>query len=138
MASVERARAARVLGVDVTATPDQIRDAFRRRAREVHPDTVSGDAAAMIELNEAYDVLNARDGPGWQFGGAPVSDPSTVDPSTVDPEFDDLQFLQFDEDADGRGDSGLRWFGIALLVAASVITTIVFLTAVGYDWSLSG
>jgi hypothetical protein len=58
-------------------------------------------------------------------------------PSTADPQFDDLQFLQLDADADGAGGSGLRWFGIALLVTARVITTVVFLTAVGYDWSLS-
>ncbi|MDQ3462537.1 MAG: J domain-containing protein [Actinomycetota bacterium] len=61
-----------VLGVGATASADDIRAAFRRRAREVHPDRrpapASGAAAggngtsyrpeqAMQELNEAWRVL---------------------------------------------------------------------------------
>jgi hypothetical protein len=59
-----------VLGVGATASADDIRAAFRRRAREVHPDrqpgSVSGPGGiassshheqAMRELNEAWRVL---------------------------------------------------------------------------------
>ncbi|CAN5169563.1 hypothetical protein BH24ACT1_BH24ACT1_10490 [soil metagenome] len=60
-----------VLGVAVTASGEDIRTAFRRRAREVHPDRYAGSQAlpsdraegsrqseqAMREINEAWRVL---------------------------------------------------------------------------------
>ncbi len=49
-----------VLGVSRDATEDEIKKAFRRRARELHPD-VNKDPNAedqFKELNEAYDVLS--------------------------------------------------------------------------------
>ncbi|MAX82398.1 MAG: molecular chaperone DnaJ [Crocinitomicaceae bacterium] len=42
-----------VLGVDPDATPDKVRDAFRRLAKKHHPDT-GGDPDIMAELNTAY------------------------------------------------------------------------------------
>ena len=41
-----------VLGLEPVATVAEIREAFNRRARELHPDR-GGDAAAMAELNVA-------------------------------------------------------------------------------------
>lgn len=49
-----------VLGVDKTAGDDDIKKAFRKKARELHPD-VNKDPDAedrFKELNEAYDVLS--------------------------------------------------------------------------------
>lgn len=49
-----------VLGVDKTASDDEIKKAFRKKARLLHPD-VSKDPDAedkFKELNEAYDVLS--------------------------------------------------------------------------------
>ena len=46
-----------VLGVDPLATAETIRIAFRRRAKELHPDAQSGDATAFILLKRAYDTL---------------------------------------------------------------------------------
>ncbi|MBA4370859.1 MAG: molecular chaperone DnaJ [Coriobacteriaceae bacterium] len=49
-----------ILGVERGAAPDQIKKAFRRKARETHPD-VAGHAGAedgFKELNEAYEVLS--------------------------------------------------------------------------------
>src|SRR6476646_193962 len=48
------------LGVAKTATQAQIKSAFRKIARESHPDTHPNDAAAerrFKEANEAYEVL---------------------------------------------------------------------------------
>lgn len=85
------------LGVERTASDDEIKKAFRRLARKHHPDiSKAGDAQSrMQELNEAYEVLRdkerraaydlvgqgARGGqafhppPGWdsgfEFSGAP-------------------------------------------------------------------
>ena len=49
-----------VLGVSKTATDDEIKKAFRRKARELHPDVNKSSNAEeqFKELNEAYDVLS--------------------------------------------------------------------------------
>ncbi len=47
-----------VLGVTRTATPAQLRSAFRRLARAHHPDTsATGSADALAPINEAWRVL---------------------------------------------------------------------------------
>ena len=53
-----------VLGVSQDATTEQIKKSFRRIARETHPDTNPGDAAAEArfrEAAEAYEVLSDPD-----------------------------------------------------------------------------
>lgn len=46
-----------ILGVPVGATADQIRVAYRRLAREHHPDRPRGSARRMQAINEAFAVL---------------------------------------------------------------------------------
>lgn len=47
-----------VLDVIPSASEEAIRVAFRRRAKELHPDAQSGDATAFILLKRAYDTLS--------------------------------------------------------------------------------
>ncbi|MFG3438019.1 molecular chaperone DnaJ [Nonomuraea sp. NPDC047897] len=50
-----------VLGVPKTATADEIKKAYRKLARQYHPDTNQGDTAKETkfkEVSEAYDVLS--------------------------------------------------------------------------------
>ncbi len=45
------------LGVEPSATANQLRSAFRARAAELHPDSATGDEARFKELTIAYDTL---------------------------------------------------------------------------------
>lgn len=46
-----------LLGVSKTATPEEIKKAYRKLAKEYHPDMANGDAAKFKSINEAYDIL---------------------------------------------------------------------------------
>lgn len=73
-----------VLGVDKTATPDDIKRAYRKMASKHHPDK-GGDTAQFQQIQAAYDTLSdpqkrqeydnpsprMRSGPGPGFGGSP-------------------------------------------------------------------
>jgi molecular chaperone DnaJ len=50
-----------VLGVEKTATQDDIKAAFRKAAHKYHPDKSTGDEAKFKEANEAYQVLGNAD-----------------------------------------------------------------------------
>ncbi len=71
-----------ILGVSKTATEEELKSAFRKLARQYHPDLHPGDEAAankFKEVNEAYETLNdpqkraeydaAQAGGSSQFGG---------------------------------------------------------------------
>lgn len=50
-----------ILGISSNATQDDIRSAYRRLAKEFHPDHYAGDSQTFREIQEAYCVLgNAR------------------------------------------------------------------------------
>ena len=47
-----------VLGVNSTATLEEIKSAFRRRAKELHPDHSGSESEPFLEIQEAYGVLS--------------------------------------------------------------------------------
>ena len=52
-----------ILGVDRNATDAEIKKAYRKLARQYHPDINPGNKAAEArfkEINEAYEVLSER------------------------------------------------------------------------------
>lgn len=67
----------RVLGIDPTASDEEVKNAYRNLARKYHPDNFASDATAkelaeerMKEINEAYDAINnQRKSNRSNFGG---------------------------------------------------------------------
>lgn len=55
------ASAYEVLGVDPTATADEIKRAFRLRLRQTHPDA-GGDASAFIQVQRAWELIGTPEG----------------------------------------------------------------------------
>src|SRR3954464_4701188 len=47
-----------ILGVSRTATPDEIKKAYRRLARQLHPDVNPGEEERFKEVTAAYEVLS--------------------------------------------------------------------------------
>jgi hypothetical protein len=60
-----------VLGVRPGASPDEVRAAWRRRARATHPDR-GGDEEAFSEVLEAYRRLTGERSPRVPGSGVPV------------------------------------------------------------------
>src|SRR3954471_2601623 len=50
----------KILGVEKSATEDDIKKAFRKLAHQYHPDKKGGDEARFKEVNEAYGVLSDK------------------------------------------------------------------------------
>jgi molecular chaperone DnaJ len=73
----------KVLGVTPDTPPDEIKKAYRRLAKQYHPDLHPGDAECarkMNEINSAYDQINnpqkyQRSQPGYGGGGGAWADP---------------------------------------------------------------
>ena len=66
-----------ILGVDRSASDDELKKAFRQKVKQYHPDLHPGDAAAEAkfkEVNEAYTVLSDKEKRARydQFGKAGV------------------------------------------------------------------
>lgn len=47
-----------ILGVEPDATQQQIKSAYRRRVKELHPDHYGHDSGPFLAVQEAYDVLS--------------------------------------------------------------------------------
>jgi hypothetical protein len=52
-----RAEAYRALGLDTSATAEEVKRAYRSKVKEVHPDTQDGSEEAFKRVNRAYETL---------------------------------------------------------------------------------
>jgi molecular chaperone DnaJ len=89
----------KVLGVNKDAKPEDIKKAYRKLARQNHPDQNPGDTASeqrFKEISEAYDVLSHEakrkeyDEARRLFGGGGFRFPGTGGGRTTGPSVDDL------------------------------------------------
>ncbi|MDD5547364.1 MAG: DnaJ C-terminal domain-containing protein [Candidatus Pacebacteria bacterium] len=51
----------KVLGVEQSASQDQIKDAYRKLAHKHHPDKAGGNEQKFKEINEAYQILSNKE-----------------------------------------------------------------------------
>lgn len=51
----------KILGVEKSASPEEIKKAFKKLAMQHHPDRPGGNEAKFKEINEAYQVLGDKD-----------------------------------------------------------------------------
>ena len=73
-----------VLGVSPNASEDEIRQAYRRLAKQYHPDLNPGDKTAaqkMNEINEAYDLLKNPSAAG--AAASPAAGPAAIQPGRL-------------------------------------------------------
>lgn len=115
----------KTLGVPKTASAEEIKKAFRKLARQHHPDLAKDKKTAeekFKEINEAYEVLSDPEkrkkyddyGPGWQQGGAGFRPPPGGGFSGggagagEDFQFGGTGFSDFFEAFFGRGAHGAR------------------------------
>jgi molecular chaperone DnaJ len=101
-----------VLGVSKTASPDEIKKAFRRLAVEHHPDR-GGSEEKFKEINEAYEVLKDTDKRKRydQFGHAGVGSSAAGDGNPFTGGFGGAQSVNFDFGDLGLGDIFESFFG---------------------------
>jgi hypothetical protein len=57
LGGLTQAEAYDVLGLDPTASDDEVREAYRQQAKTLHPDTEGGSAEEFQELNDAYERI---------------------------------------------------------------------------------
>src|SRR5579862_4589796 len=105
-----------VLGVGKTASADEVKKAFRRKAVELHPDKQGGDETKFKEINEAYEVLKdeSKRKRYDQFGHAGVGSSAASDGNPFGGGFGGFgqgQSVNFDFGDLGLGDIFESFFG---------------------------
>ncbi len=126
------------LGVASTATADEIKAAYRLRARALHPDRQgSGATREMAELNDAWRVLSdpaARSAYDAGVFGARRAAPAAHDESPAAapddlPDSEDEEWPAWDPEwVDTRG-RVLRWMIIVVSIVVAMALVALFLYA---------
>jgi len=92
----------KTLGVEKSATQEDIKKAFRKLAHKYHPDKKDGDEAKFKEVNEAYSVLsNEKKRSEYDAYGRVFSDGAGPGPGAGAGGFGGFDFSQFTQGGNG-------------------------------------
>ncbi len=92
------------LGIDKSATKDEVKKAFRTLAHKYHPDKKGGDEAKFKEVNEAYTILmDDKKRAEYDAYGRVFSDGQGPGPGAGGGGFDGFDFSQFTQGGQGFG-----------------------------------
>lgn len=120
----------KILGIDKSATPEEIKRAYRKLARQYHPDLNPGDSKAEAkfkEINEAQEVLSDPEkrqkydqfGQYWQQARSSAP-PQESGPRTEGVDFNQYgDFEEFINDLLGRVNQGRRTYTYRTSTAGS-------------------
>ncbi len=98
----------KILGVDKTATDDEIKSAYRELAKKYHPDNYVGSPLAdlaqekMKEINEAYDKINRQRHQERQSTDDIFGDDGSFSGGTYDSSYDASRFADIRQLIDER------------------------------------
>lgn len=102
-----------ILGVDKSASADEIKKAYRKKALQLHPDRESGDEEKFKEVGEAYEVLkdDAKRKQYDQFGHVPFGQGASAGDGTAGAGYNPFDSFQVEFGDLDIGDILNQFFG---------------------------
>jgi len=109
--AMSTADAARILGVEPDASPEEIRRAYKRKALENHPDR-GGDPVKMVEVNVAKEILDGNRQPDQGHSPSRYEDAGPAYQGTPWKEPEKIEVTWEQAKAKAGVPSGVEWFFI--------------------------